>query len=106
MGELAPALGEMAPSITRGMGELILGHWPRRAGSVPHLRGQSQWPSPTSSATTKTQILGLWLAHPNIFLICDLLEFVKDLVLRNSNYSISMAHGNSTRTRGVRVQWP
>ena len=24
MGELAPALGEMAPSITRGMGELAL----------------------------------------------------------------------------------
>lgn len=45
--------------------------------------------------------LGLLLAHPNIFPI--LLKYVKGLVLRSNNYSISMAQSNNTRMRGVRV---
>ncbi|KAL6033662.1 hypothetical protein STEG23_028807 [Scotinomys teguina] len=35
------------------------------------------WPRPTSSAITKTHILGLGLAHPNIYPIYDLLERIK-----------------------------
>lgn len=37
----------------------------------------------SSSVTTQTHILGLRLAHPNIYSIYDLLELVKGLVLWN-----------------------
>ena len=44
----------------------------------------------TSSATTQAQIQGFELAHPNIYLIYELLEHVKGLTLQNQNCRISM----------------
>lgn len=99
------------PLLNTGEGELALhphgraiptphhGHlfqmaWPRRAGSGPCLRKQSQW-ALTSLATTQTLILGFGLAHLNIYLIYDLLERVNGLVLRSNNHRISMTEGNS-----------
>lgn len=35
------------------------------------------------------------MVHPNIYPIYDLLECVKELVLQNNNYRISMTQGNS-----------
>lgn len=49
----------------------------------------------TSSATTQVQIHGLELAYPNIYLVYELLEHVKGLVLQNQSCRISMTQDNS-----------
>ncbi|KAL6040919.1 hypothetical protein STEG23_037895 [Scotinomys teguina] len=49
----------------------------------------------TNSATTQVQNLGYELAHHNIYLICDLLEHVKGLVLQIQSCSIYMTQGDN-----------
>lgn len=76
-------------------------NWPhchRRAGSAPKW-GLSQWPRLSSSATTETYILGLGLAHPNIYPIYDLLQHIEGLVLQNVSHTISMIWGNKRMFR-------
>ena len=43
----------------------------------------------TSSDTSQPQIQAFELAHPNIYPIYELLEFIKELVLKIQNYRIS-----------------
>lgn len=50
----------------------------------------------TSSVTTQAHILGLELAHPNIYTIYDLLESVKGLVLQNGSHRVFMTWGSNT----------
>ena len=62
----AAALGEVAGAVLKS--------WPwgwecRRAGRL------------TNSAITQDQVQGFDLAHPNIYLIYELLKYVKGLVL-------------------------
>lgn len=67
------------------LGELT--QWPRhrRTGFVPCLRGPTKQFSYLSSTYTQTG-----LANPNIYLIHELPECMKGLVLRSHNYGISM----------------
>jgi hypothetical protein len=48
-----------------------------------------------NSATTQTQIQGFELAHPNVHLICELLERAKGPVLQIQSFRNSMTQGNS-----------
>lgn len=64
-------------------------------GSSPCLKGRGwpQCPGLTSSVTTQDHIQGLVLAYPNVYPIFDLLEYAKELVLRNDTHNISMTLG-------------
>ena len=49
----------------------------------------------TNSAISQTQIQGVKLAHPNIYLIYDLLELLKESVLQILNFLVSMTQSNN-----------
>jgi hypothetical protein len=53
-----------------------------------------------NSATTQAHIQGFELADPNIYLIYELLERVKWLVLKIQSCRISMTQGNNKVTKG------
>lgn len=61
-------------------------------GSSPCLKGtgRPQCPGLTSSATTQDYIQGLVLAYPNVYPIFVLLEYAKELILRNDTHNIFM----------------
>jgi hypothetical protein len=59
-----------------------------------------------SSAATQAQIQGFELAHPKIYIICDLLGFMKGLVLQIQSCKISMTHGNTRITRSSSSEDP
>lgn len=48
----------------------------------------------TNSFTTQAQIQGFKLTHPNIYPILEILEHVKQPILQNQSYRISMTQGN------------
>lgn len=48
----------------------------------------------TSSPSTQAQIQGMVLGYPKIYIICQLLEHMKMLVLPIQNFKISLTHGN------------
>ncbi|KAL6035210.1 hypothetical protein STEG23_012045 [Scotinomys teguina] len=67
-----------------------------RVGSASHLgKGKVIPVAQTSSSTTQTHVLGLGLAHPNIYPICDLLEFMKGLVRQSDSHRISLTQGGN-----------
>lgn len=63
-----------------------------------------QWPKVTNSVTTPTSIPGLGLAHPMIYPICDLMEYVEELVLRNESHSIPMTGAMAGYPRGISMR--
>ena len=52
-------------------------------------------PRLTNSATTQAHTQGFELVHPSIYLIYEILEQVKGLVLKNHSYRKSLTWGNS-----------
>ena len=49
----------------------------------------------TSSAITQAQIQDCTFAHSNIYSISEGLEHMKELVLQNQSYPMSMTQGNN-----------
>jgi hypothetical protein len=58
----------------------------------------------SNSATTQAQIQSFELAQPNIYPICKLLECVKEPVLQNQSYRISMTQATKGYPNGVPVR--
>ena len=52
----------------------------------------------TNSVTTQTQIQGFELAYPNIYFICELLEYVKGPVLQIQSCRITTTTTTTTTT--------
>lgn len=77
----------------------------RKAGPVPSPRTWESWflHSP-DWGQSQTHIQGFELAHSNIYHICDLPECVKELVLLNHSYRISMTRATAGYQRGVLVR--
>ena len=54
-----------------------------------------------SSDTSQVQIQGRSLFHPNIYLINELLECMKERVLQIQNYRISTTQANNKTSKGI-----
>ena len=57
-----------------------------------------------NSATTQAQIQGFELTHPNIYLICELLEPMKGPILQIKGCRISMTQATTAYPREVWVR--
>lgn len=92
MEKLAPPLmGELVTALGTGAGELSPRAWV-----------QERWkPRLTNTATTPAYIQGFELVHCYVYLICELLEHMKGLVLQKHSCRTSMTQGGIRHLRGV-----